>query len=183
MKKYEIEREYFRWLCSLVCTSHLQIRYSYILAHLHRREFIWTIPNDRNRAIDGLELRKRYGTESDLDFISLGLYLNEPCSVLEMMVALACRCEDSIMHNPEIGDRTGQWFWTMIFNMGLKSMTDDHYSLNDADKAIDILLKHRYTATGENGGLFVINNPRMDMRRTEIWYQMCWWISENYEKE
>ena len=177
-----IKNDYFEWLCSLVCTTHLKERYRYLLGYLHHREFIWTIPNDRNRAIDGMDLRKRFCDESEQDYTRVGLYLNDYCSVLEMMVALACRCENSIMDDPDSGDRTGQWFWHMITNMNLKDMTDDHYVRRAVGNAVDILLERKYGPDGSDGGLFILQNPRRDLRRVEIWYQMCWWISENYEE-
>ena len=177
-----IENDYFEWLCSLVCTAHMKERYRRLLGYLHSREFTWTIPNDRNRAIDGMDLRKRFCDESERDYTRVGLYLNSPCSVLEMMVALAFRCENSIMEDPDAGDRTGQWFWNMVTNIGLKEMTDDHYTGNVVSNAVDILLNRKYDRNGSNGGLFTLHRPRRDLRRVEIWYQMCWYISENYEE-
>lgn len=44
---------------------------------------------------------------------------NRPCSVLEMIIALAIRLEEHIMDDPDIGNRTGQWFWDMIVSLGL----------------------------------------------------------------
>ena len=47
------------------------------------------------------------------------VWMIRPCSVLEMMIALSMRCEEQIMDDPDIGNRTGQWFWDMIDNLGL----------------------------------------------------------------
>ena len=40
---------------------------------------------------------------------------NKTCSVLEMMIALAIRCEEHIMDDPDVGNRTGQWFWKDVY--------------------------------------------------------------------
>lgn len=40
---------------------------------------------------------------------------------LEMIIALAIRLEEHIMDDPDIGNRTGQWFWDMIVSLGLGS--------------------------------------------------------------
>ena len=41
-----------------------------------------------------------------------------------MMIALAIRCEEHIMDDPDAGDRTGQWFWSMLVSLGLGSMDE-----------------------------------------------------------
>jgi hypothetical protein len=95
------------------------------------------------------------------------------------MVALADRMENHIMYDPTTGDRTGLWFWTMISSMHLSHMNDDNYDEDEVDRAIDIMIERKYSYNGE-GGLFTLENPDGDMRDTEIWYQMNWWVSENY---
>ena len=106
-----------------------------------------------------------------------GEYINRnaPCSVLEMMVALAIRCEETIMDNPAYGDRTAQWFWGMIRTLGLYSMTDDRFDQEYVDMVIDRFLNRDYEPNGE-GGLFKINNCKYDLRKIEIWYQLCWYL-------
>ena len=96
------------------------------------------------------------------------------CSVLEMMVALSIKCED-IMGDDRFGDRTGQWFWGMIVNLGLGSMTDDRFDELYAEDVINIFLDRRYDPDGK-GGLFRIKHCRQDLRNVEIWYQMCWYL-------
>ena len=59
----------------------------------------------------GVGLRYRYSIYLKRDDVID--ILNEPCSVLEMILALAIRCEDTIMANVRYGDRTTQWFWSI----------------------------------------------------------------------
>jgi hypothetical protein len=101
-----INDEYFEWLCEIIDSKRYsrQVSYRKLLAHLHLIEFIWFIPNDDNRADDGIQLRRRFSLQRD--DIRLQRYLNGPCSVLEMMVGLALRCEECIMDDAQLGDRT-----------------------------------------------------------------------------
>ena len=103
---------------------------------------------------------------------------HSPCSMLEMMIAVAVRCEVHIMQDEEFGNRTGQWFWTMIVNLGLDCQTDEHFDECAADAIIAIFTNRLYERNGEGGGLFVIHNSRYDMRTTEIWYQLNYYLSE-----
>ena len=115
-----IINEYFEWLFSLVCGEEYSKQFSYrkLLTRLHDTEFRYSIPRDRNRADDGIDLRSRF-TWTKYRNYELLCFLDGPCSVLEMMIALAIRCEENIMDDPNIGDRTAQWFWGMVVNLGL----------------------------------------------------------------
>ena len=93
------------------------------------------------------------------------------------MVALTIRCEETIMDNPAFGDRTGQWFWSMVNNLGLSDMTDDRFDERIVRKKIDIFLKRGYEPDGQ-GGLFRIKHCRRDMRYVEIWYKLCWYLDQ-----
>ena len=173
-----VENEYFNWLCGLISEKRRskEISYRKLLAYLHNTEFIYSIPRDGSRAADGLNLRYRFTydyTSGDPDDINL--YLNGPCSVLEMMVALAIRCEEQIMDDPVIGNRTGQWFWGMIVNLGLGSMTDNRFIKSRVEEIVYRFLNREYEPNGK-GGLFTVKNAWDDMRDVEIWYQLCWYL-------
>ena len=102
-------------------------------------------------------------------------YLSGPCSVLEMMVALALHCEQHIMDNPAFGDRTQQWFWGMIVSLGLGAMQDGKYDRRVVDVAMARLLDRKYEPNGK-GGLFTIRDCKKDLRRVEIFHQLCWYL-------
>ena len=101
--------------------------------------------------------------------------LEKPCSVLEMMVALSLRCEEEIMDDPNIGDRTRQWFWGMVVSLGLGAMHDDRFDKKYVDETIERFLKRKYEYDGR-GGLFTIKDSNRDLREVEIWYQLCWYL-------
>lgn len=130
MTFHELNQSYFAWMCQLVSNERYSKRLSYrkLLTHLHEVEFTYTLPMDGNRAEDGIDLRYRFGYENNYSepMIASGLD-DRPCSVLEMMIALSMRCEEQIMDDPDIGNRTGQWFWDMIDNLGLGNMSDSKF--------------------------------------------------------
>ena len=180
MTKNELKTRYFDWMCRLVCNDKYSKKLSYkkLLSYLDTIEFTYILPLDDNRAEDGIDLRYRFGYEFEYEDRMIASYLDDrPCSLLEMMIALAMRCEETIMANPDYGDRMGQWFWNMIVNLGLGSMTDEKFDTKYIDDVIYIFLNREYKPNGE-GGLFTVDNPTRDMRSVEIWYQMCWYLDD-----
>lgn len=170
-----INDEYFEWLCDLIDSKRFakQVSYRKLLMRLHDIEFTWFIPRDDNRADDGIQLRRRFAlVREDL---SLQRYLQGPCSVLEMMVALAIRCEETIMDDVLMGNRTGQWFWGMVHNLGLSPMNDSKFDREFVDDIISRFLNREYEPNGK-GGLFTVKHCDSDMRTVEIWCQLSWYL-------
>lgn len=166
---------YFNWLYDLVCHGRYSkdISFRKLLGYLYKTEFTYIIPMDENRAKDGIALRKRFSY--DYDIADIGPKEYSPCSVLEMMIALSIRCEEDIMYDPNVGDRTEQWFWEMIVNLGLGGMMDDIFDVEHVEYIVDRFLNREYEPNGR-GGLFFIRNCKYDLRRVEIWYQLCWYL-------
>lgn len=175
MTRQEIEREYFEWMYNMICGGRYSKENSYrrLLTNLHEIEFTYIIPKDSNRAEDGKDLRYRFAYFHKYP-AAVETMLTGPCSVLEMMIALSIRCED-IMDDPSLGNRTGQWFWKMIVNLGLGGMYDARYDKDLVDESIYIFLNREYESDGR-GGLFRIKNCENDMRKFEIWIQMLWYL-------
>lgn len=173
----ELNNEYFEWIYNCVCDDLFSEHISYrkLFMYLHNTEFTYSIRKDQNRAADGVDLRQRFSLDSGFDIGYLSSYLDGPCSVLEMIFALALKCEETIMDNPRKGNRTKQWFWGMINNLGLGAMDDGNFDKDYVAKAVDIFLKRRYEPDGR-GGLFTIRNCEEDLRNVEIWCQLCWYL-------
>lgn len=182
MSRNEMREEYFKWLCDFVYDKKRMSRglsYNKMFSYLFDTPFSYILPMDGNRAEDGIDLRYRYGRENGITDAAVATRLdNRDCSVLEMMVALALRVEDQIMTNPDIGNRVGQWFWDMIVSMGI-NMTDNQFDYDRAKKIMWRFLHRTYKRNGE-GGLFTIHDPSKDMRVTDIWYQMNFYLNENF---
>lgn len=180
-----LNNEYFSWMCNLICGDDYGKRLAYkrLLNRLHDIEFTYIIPMDENRVQDGIDLRHRFGYDcrySDA-MVDNNLDLDpNSCSVLEMMVSLALSCEEHIMDDPTIGDRTGQWFWTMIESLGLDGMRDNKFDIDYVDMIVMSFLNRDYEPNGE-GGLFTLKQCRRDLRNVDIWYQMMWYLTENFD--
>lgn len=176
----KIHSDYFEWMYDLVASEKRvgYVTYRQLLRYLHDTEFTYTVRSDGNREGDGIALRYRYAhfvrRLSDEDFYYLDS--SRSCSVLEMLVALAIRCEETIMDDPAKGDRTAQWFWQMVTNLGLGSMTDDHYDEERVETAVDRFLNREYEPDGR-GGLFRIKNCEYDLRDVPIFDQLCWYLN------
>lgn len=178
MNRNEIANEYFMWLCDLVRSDHFSgpISYRKLLMYLHNTEFVYLIPKDQNRAADGVSLRYKFASAQgyrDKNFIAD--CLDAPCSVLEMMVALANRCEVDIMDDPQIGNRTGEWFWGMVTNLGLGAMYDSRFDKRFVHDSISRFLNREYEPNGR-GGLFTVHHCDHDLRDVEIWNQLSYYL-------
>lgn len=175
MRQHPITAKYFKWMCDHVYEhrDRKSVSFDKLLARLHDIEFRYLIPLDENRAEDGMDLRWRFAYEHGLPTVPS--CLDGSCSVLEMLIALSIRCE-SIMDDTRYGDRTGQWFWGMITNLGLGSMTDSRFDSEYVDEVIDTFLYREYEPNGK-GGLFTIPNCDEDLREVEIWHQLSWYLN------
>ena len=177
-KEDRIRREYFEWLCNLASVERSGYTYYFLFNDLHLIDFFTKIERDNNRVEDGLQLRKEFGCED---------ILTGPCSVLEMIIALARRM-DGIMYDNEIGPEPDYWFWRMMENLGLDRYFDcEEYISEDKNSEIQniicTLLERRYSWNGR-GGLFPLkdNGYLKDQRKVEIWYQMqSYLVEENYD--
>lgn len=166
-----LDDRYLRWLYGQV--ADVKIRrgpqtYWGLLKQLFKTEFTWFVPNDANRAIDGVELRYEWALECaighDKDWFDL------ECSLLEMLIALARRAEFQNGESPE------DWFWHFMKNLEFSEFHDtSRYSKNFVTKRVAVVLERRYDRHG-NGGIFPIKNSIEDQRKVEIWYQLCTYL-------
>ena len=177
-----IREEYYKWLCRFIFTSRRR-NYKRLIRYLHGVEFTYSVLFDENRYEDGLSLRSRFAYELGYsnDYITNTMG-DDPCSVLEMMIALALRCEEHIMDDIEYGDRTNQWFWTMIDNAGFGSLTDLNFNSREAEHIINRVLNRKYGPCGEGGFFYIKNNCNVDLREVELWYQLNWYLDSYFEE-
>lgn len=175
MHENNVTIDYFDWMYNLVCRNRYSknISFKKLFSYLNDTKFTYSIRMDLNRAKDGTELRRRYANE----FKIANIYdrICGPCSVLEMMIALAIRCEETIMDDENFGDRTDQWFWDMMKNLGLGHMDDDEFDEEYVSDVITRFLNRDYEPDGR-GGLFFVKNCDIDLRDVEIWIQMLWYL-------
>lgn len=138
--------------------------------------YIYIIPNDDNRAADGLKLRERFERETSLTLPDLGR-----CRILEFLIALADRM-NSTMYDYQDPDRVSYWFWILMDNLGLTEWDDSHASKNGASFINEVFSRlnlRLYNPDGTDGGLFPVRQANGDQRDVEIWYQMMTYLREN----
>ena len=179
MTNDDILNGYFEWLFEIVCGMRFggEVSFRKLITYLHNVEFRYVIAKDENRAREGQNLRHRFAitqVPEIPEYVVLDI-LDGPCSVLEMMVALAIYAEEHVMVNPQIGDRTGQWFWNMVVSLGLGSQTDNRFDRRLVNDILDRFLDRKYSPNGQ-GGLFTIRNCNRDLRKVEIFHQLCWYL-------
>ena len=180
MTRDEIKSKYYDWICKRVSSRKKEQRYSFLLSLLNSIDFRYAFAMDGNRETDGFDLRYRFGYDAEIPTFVISSYLDtDPCTMLEMLAALAINCEDHIMYDYEMGDRTDIWFWDMISNLGLSRFDNEHFDEYRVREIIDIFQNHEYCKDG-TGGLFITNDPLYDMRRKDIWTQANHYFIEYY---
>lgn len=165
---------YKNWLIDIV-TDNDHLYYNNLLDCLFHIEFIWSVNGDENRAADGIHLRSVFCDQMNL---SNDILVDDPCSVLEMMIALAVRGSEDILWDGE-NNWTPYLFWTMIDNLGLEECTDGAFDEAYVYEKIDIFLARKYDKNGVGGLFQIFPNPK-NFQKLEIWYQMQFWISANF---
>ena len=118
--KSDIEKEYFKWLYSIVITDRilklngLEGESFYILLKkLHQIDFYWVVELDENRALDGQNLREEFANLTDFDDYS---DLSGACSMLEFMIGLAKRMSFLDCKEGE-EDKFDLFFWEQLSNL------------------------------------------------------------------
>lgn len=169
---------YLNWLKERIIDED-HTNYGKLLDRLYEWSYEAFLPMDENREADGIDLRYRYGYECNIPNPEIASYIDVmPCTMLEMMVALALRCEREIMSSQEHGDRSALLFWEMISNMGLITMHDLNYDVRYVDDVVDRFLSGDIEPDG-TGGLFIINNMRgTNLSSVELWAQANWYLEE-----
>lgn len=187
-KELDIERHsiydniddiYLRWLCGIIGADRTGVEYWQLLQRLHNMEFRWSILRDESRAEDGAKLRTKFKEDTHSPYRE---DFSRPASVLEVIIGLAVRMEYQLGSNTT-PDRTAEWFWEMIGNLGLARFDDEEYYLaNGRNYITDVInnwLDKNYGPDGF-GGLFPLYSEEKDQRKVDLAYQMGAYLNENY---
>ena len=166
---------YFSWIEKLISNDEMKASDSgKLISLLNDIQFDYLIPMDDNRIADGIDLRYRFGYDTEIPYAQIATYLDiRPASVLEVMVALSLRIEEQFID----GDDVGNWFWIMIANLGLDEYKDLYFNKAEVDRIVKKFLKRDYEKNGR-GSLFITNDRNKDMRQIEIWDQMHLYLNE-----
>lgn len=183
-----IETSYFQWLCEMVHADSMEKSYYILCNILFHCPFVAKNPRDINRQIDGTQLRQDYIAEIEMlyntEIDNASIFIENICSVFEMVIALAKRMNDELMTENTKEDKTYKYFWEIIDNLGLTDCDDSRIDNGNAYPKISTCLENlnnrKYKKDG-SGGMFPLKCPEKDQRKVEIWYQMQAYINEKYK--
>lgn len=156
-------RKYFNKLVEIVDGY----GYENLLKDLYSTEFIVKVKTDANLNDDVRYLRERCGWP-----------VTSPATVFEILICIARNMED-ILYDEKHGDRLVEWFWLMLENMGLTFYNNTNYDANAVMTIVDIFNNRRYRMTGE-GGPFPLRRPPANLRKVDYWYQLNYYVNENF---
>ena len=140
---------------------------------LYQKEFAWIVPNDDNRAVDGMLMRQTFAETQGI-YVNDEYWLRLGCSMLELLIGIANR----LAFEDESERSTPYWFWHLIRNIGFLPYTDQgKLPIATIDDTLDRIIWRTYDAAGR-GGLFPLHNPKKDQRKVEIWYQLSAYLLE-----
>lgn len=135
-----------------------------LLRQLYETEFVYLIPNDDNRAADGLDLRYEWADTTSAPVTQQ--WLDRGCSFLEMLIALSRRLAFEGDGHPHI------WFWHLLTNINLTRCNDrSNFDSREVDEIVETVIWRLYDRNGR-GGLFPLKRARRDQRKLELWSQM-----------
>lgn len=173
----KIWEAYFAYLIHLCNLEKPFKEWENVFRQLHDINFIYVIERDENRAIDGAELRDEF-VRLELTQYPYGRIIEEfftrPCTVFEMLVALAIRIEGEFIGDPS-DEHPERIFMEMLKNLGLKPGSPTKYVKETIDRWMD-----RFFYTNGVGGIFPLKHSTTNQRHVEIWDQMISYIHENY---
>jgi hypothetical protein len=162
---------YFRWLMNKVQEDgHRRSTYWDLFRILHDTEFVWIIPNDDNRIMDGKDLRVEFFHERK---IRGNPERFGPISVLEVLVGLSRRLA-------WLADGSAEgWAWQLICNLELHKFRDplSKRRVRAVEDILYALIWRTYDPDGV-GGFFPLAWPTDDQRHIEVWYQMHAYVME-----
>lgn len=173
MTSTTLTEDYLHWLEPQLRDEHGNPDRSYwdLLNIMFETEFVWQVPNDDNRLVDGMDLRAEFSHEfrvSRSKMLALG-----PCSFLEVLIGLSRRLAFAA------GGSAPGWAWQLLNNLELHRMADP-LSPAKQNKVRDILetvIWRNYSPDG-TGGFFPLAWPDEDQTKVEIWYQMSAYTDE-----
>ena len=172
----DVEWEYLMWLSAQAGFDPLSEEsiFWHLLLQLFNKEFSWVVPNDDNRANDGLYLREVFSNEfgGNIEFAT-------GVNMLELMVGLAYRLGFEMSDESE---DPAYWFAILLTNTGLDRFHDKRYladfaSASHVDNILNRIINRDYDADGY-GGFFPLQRPEEDQRGLELWGQLNSYILE-----
>ena len=173
-KHFEWPDNYYIWLCDLIDLE-THSGYSDLISFLYCTEFIWSVPTDSNRAQDGIDLRLDYISDNPDDD---GEWVDDACSWLEMLIALARRVRTDIM--PDFNISVDGWFWQFISD----KERINYRNLDDFSSENLPLFQEFVTFLKDDSKKVakkVANDEKKWQMDEDIWRKINRYLAENYD--
>ncbi|MCA9367087.1 hypothetical protein KC887_02340 [Candidatus Kaiserbacteria bacterium] len=167
-----LESAYFDWLSAHVVGNDCPVPFDQLdilLKTLHNTPFVWMLSGDDNRAADGTGLREDFEEVYEADIDSMWMQL--PCSFLEMLIALVQRAEFVS------GISCVNWFWQILDNLDLIERAKRGTTPEEIGDILEIVNFRQYDHDG-CGGLFPLHKSNRHQKDVEIWYQFHAYLNE-----
>ena len=163
---------YYIWLLDAVATKVEQDRFSLTFETLYSVPFVSYDEFDDNLKENARGLRDDFYDRSKTAQKLIDIYgeIDKETTILEIMVYLAIKIEDTIMSNSDYGDRTSLWFWYMMDSLDIIRYDNSHFDEPNLIQRLDNFIERRYEKNGF-GGLFTVEKRGFDARKTNIWQQ------------
>lgn len=170
--RMDIWEDYCDWLVEKVDFD--GENYSKLVELLHNTPFIFLLERDEDRVDDALALRDEFFSEFGLKYGDF----DRGCSVLEVLVALACRLDAEYIGDPA-DPHPEMIFEEMLENLGLLRFKDRRFESNRVEEIVDRWIDRDFDFDGV-GSPFPLLDARRDQREVTLWSQAMKYVSENY---
>ena len=173
----DIKEKYFRWILR---SAGVSTAYADRMRLMHNTPFEVMMERDINRAEDGENLRYRFGAVCGVPDSVIAISLDIlPCSVLEMLSALALRAGEQVFGSPYVKEGAQWIFSETMRNLGI---FDAPYGrVNDILRRLNL---REYGRDGRGGPFYIRfmhleDANKFNMHESELWYQMMAYINHN----
>lgn len=153
--------------------------YASLFSVLDTKEFRVQVQDDWNRLGDGEYLKYRFAYEKGIPYaeVDSGDMSEWKPKCIDVILAIAYSIRNMALR--EESDSISDLFWGMMNSMGLDN---PNLSVKDIIQRLDDFMDRNFEPNG-HGGLFIVNNPNLDMRELTIWEQINVYVGEKYTKD
>ena len=156
--------EYFHWLVDQVGGEDWWSDYYVSLYRLFDRKYYYVNPIDSSAYESGLGIR----TEAIMDGVDILSIPNGEPSVLEVLIALCKKIDQSLMYNEDVGDRTPRWFDDIMTVLNFKKQD------GNIDRQIDRFLE---------GKAQITKRMRFEPHEKTLWEQVNTFYVKQFDLE